>query len=256
MRDAGGQGAGESPVSWSIDDAGVAILLLSDAENCNALSETLAGGLRDALQVLAGREDVRTVVLAGLPEWFSAGASQDVLVALAEQRIVPGDIDLPRAILDFPVPTIAAMEGHAIGGGLALGVCTDIVLIARESRYGCTFMNMGFTPGMGTTRLLEHVMAPARAHEMLYTGQTFRGAELIGTSSFNYVLPRTDVLPKALDLAARIAEKPRCALVELKQALSRTRKRIYEAAFEQEIAMHRVSFDQPDIAAMIRAWSW
>jgi polyketide biosynthesis enoyl-CoA hydratase PksI len=144
------------------------------------------------------------------------------------------------------------MEGHAIGGGLALGVCADIVLISRENSYGCTFMNMGFTPGMGTTRMLEHVMGPAIANELMFTGKCFKGAEFVGRSSFNYILPRSEVYPKALDLASRIAEKPRFALTTLKQNIAQSRKFIYERAFEQEAEMHRLTFAQPDIADLIR----
>ena len=55
----------------------------------------------------------------------------------------------------------AAGEPIKIGGGFALGLCADVILLARESRYGCTFMNLGFTPGMGTTSLLEHVLSTA-----------------------------------------------------------------------------------------------
>jgi polyketide biosynthesis enoyl-CoA hydratase PksI len=110
---------------------------------------------------------------------------------LVRGRVAPSDILLPRAILDLPVPVIAAMEGHVIGGGFALGLCVDLVLIAPESRNGYSFINMGFTPGMGTTmgttRLLEHVITPAIAHEMLFTGQAFKGTHFEGRSGFNYM---------------------------------------------------------------------
>ena len=148
------------------------------------------------------------------------------------------------------------MEGHAIGGGLAVGICADIVLISREASYGCTFMNMGFTPGMGTTRLLEHVVGQAIANELLFTGKCFKGAEFEGRSSFNYILPRAAIFPKAIDLASRIAEKPRFALMTLKRNLVEARKLIYERAFQQEAEMHRQTFSQPDIAELIRKQLW
>ena len=75
------------------------------------------------------------------------------------------------------------------------------MLIARESRYGFSFMNMGFTPGMGTTAMCEHVLSPAVAHELMYSGEMRRGAELAG-SGINYVLPRVEVDARAFDVAA------------------------------------------------------
>jgi polyketide biosynthesis enoyl-CoA hydratase PksI len=239
-------------VSLTVDREGIAVICMRDEKRMNAISEEMAFALQRVLGEAGVREDVKVAVIAGLPEYFSTGASPEVLAKLAAKQIVPADITLPRSILGISIPTIAAMEGHAIGGGLALGICADIVLISRESRYGCTFMNMGFTPGMGTTRLLEHVMGTAIANELLFTGKCFTGAELEGRSAFNYILPRVEVYSKALDLASRIAEKPRLALTALKQNLSQSRKRIYELAFEQEAEMHRLTFAQPEIADLIR----
>jgi polyketide biosynthesis enoyl-CoA hydratase PksI len=146
---------------------------------------------------------------------------------------------------------IAAMGGHATGGGLALGFCADVVIIARESRYGCSFMNMGLTPGMGTTRLLEHCLSPAIARELLFTGEFRRGSAFKEGCGFNYVLPKAQVLPKAMDVAARMAEKPRKALETLKLGLAQHRRQIFEEAFALETAMHRATLAQPEIRRMI-----
>src|ERR1051325_9999850 len=134
-----------------IDPCGIAVIRMQDAPRRNALSVQMVEALREALASAGQDERVRAVVLAGLPDYFSTGASEDILLDIVERRLSPADLTLPLWMLDVPVPTIAAMEGHAVGGGLALGVCADIVLMANESRYGCTFMKMGFTPGMGTT---------------------------------------------------------------------------------------------------------
>ena len=207
--------------------------------------------LLDALHRVTRWDALKVLVLAGLPEVFSSGASRDVLESLVDGRVSPSDLLLTKALLDVPVPTIAAMEGHALGGGLALGVSADLVLIARESRYGCPFMNMGFTPGMGLTRLLEHVLSPAIAHEMMFTGEAHKGSHFIGCSGFNYILPRDEIRAKAFQLADSIAEKPRVALVALKHTLSVRKRQAFEAAHASEAIMHQVSFAQPDIRQRI-----
>ena len=238
-------------VGCAIDATGIAALSLDDAAGQNAMSKSLVTQLTERLHEVSAMSHVKVVLLTGLPEVFCSGASRDVLEDLVRGQVAPSDILLPRAVLDVPVPTIAAMAGHAIGGGFALGLCADLVLIARESRYGCSFMNMGFTPGMGMTRLLEHVLAPALAHEMLFTGQALKGAHFEGRSGFNYILPRSQVLPKAYELAELIAEKPRVAVEALKRALSVGRRQVFEATRTVETLMHQVCFAQTDISRLI-----
>jgi polyketide biosynthesis enoyl-CoA hydratase PksI len=238
-------------VRLEVDDRGIATVAMGDAAGRNAMSEAFVRELSDALAALAACAEARVAVLLGLPDVFSSGASGETLQAILDGKLAPADIVLPRAVLEVPVPVIAAMEGHAVGGGLALGLCADIVLIARESSYGCNFMSLGFTPGMGTTRLLEHVLSPAMAHEIMYTGQFFHGAHFEGRSGFNYILPRAQVRPKAMDLAARIAEKPRTALETLKRALSVDKRRAFEAARATEATMHAITFAGPEVRRLI-----
>ena len=237
--------------SLNVTPEGVAILRMQDEQGRNALSEGMVHALEALLDAVANRDDVKVMIVAGLPEYFSSGASREVLLKLSESKIEPGDLLLPRRFLSIPIPTIAAMEGHALGGGLALGICCDIVMIARESRYGCPFMNFGFTPGMGTTRLLEHVVSPAIAHEMLFTGRSFKGSHFEGRSAFNDIGPRADLWRKAMDSAERIAEKPRSALVLLKEHLASARIRVYEEALRAEAAMHRKTFTEGDVVRRI-----
>lgn len=238
-------------VRLDVDDRGIATVVMDDGPGRNAMSEAFVRELSETLRALAACAEARVAVLLGRPDVFSAGASREMLEAILDGKLTPSDILLPRAVLDVPVPVIAAMEGHAVGGGLALGLCADIILIARESNYGCNFMSLGFTPGMGTTRLLEHVLSPAIAHEMMYTGQVFRGRHFEGRSGFNYILPRAQVRPQALELAARIAEKPRPAVEALKRVLSADKRQAVEAARTAEAMMHAITFTGPEVRRLI-----
>ena len=229
----------------------VGVVKIADEAGRNALDEALVHELLARLDEAGKRTDIHVIVLAGLPDVFCAGASREMLNSILTGRIAPTDILLSKAVLDLPVPVVAAMEGHAIGGGLALGLCADLIVIARESRYGASFMNMGFTPGMGITRLLEHVLSPAMAREILFTGEARKGATFVGGAGFNYILPRREVLAKAMDLAARIAEKPRGALTLLKRTLSLPRREAFESTRTLESLMHELSFAQADAAKLI-----
>src|SRR6516165_2219932 len=237
--------------SLSINAEGIAVLRMCDEKTGNALSEAMVHRLEALFTDIANHDEIKVVILAGLPDYFCSGASRDVLLKLAENQIEPHELTLPRHFLRISVPTIAAMEGHAIGGGLALGICCDIVLVARESSYSCPFMNYGFTPGMGTTRLLEHVVSPAIAHEMLFTGRPFKGAHFEHRGGFNHVVPRSELWKRTMDIAERIAEKPRAALVLLKANLIAGRRKIYEGAFQAETEMHQKTFYEPSVIARI-----
>ncbi|MBY0496954.1 MAG: enoyl-CoA hydratase/isomerase family protein [Cyanobacteria bacterium] len=219
---------------------GTARLVLADPASANALGETMVHALTAAFDAIDRDPEVRVVVMSGEGETFSSGAPRELLLRLAAGELRPADIVLPRLLLDCSVPVVAAMAGHATGGGFALGLAADIVLIAEDSRYGFTFMNLGFTPGMGTTMLCEHVLSAAVAHELLYTGELRRGRRFAG-SGINHVLPRRQVEIAAMDLAARIAEKPRQAVTALKRTLSLPRRRAFETSVTQESLMHQIT---------------
>lgn len=238
-------------VRVTVDD-GVTEVRLDDPATGNALGEAMVSAIGTAVSDAAAAPQCRVVLLTGAGDTFSSGAPAALLAQFAQGERHPADIRLPRVLLDCPVPVIAAMAGHAVGGGFALGLAADLVCVARESRYGFTFMNMGFTPGMGTTALASHVLTPAVAHELLYSGELRRGDAFSG-AGVNVVAARADVVPRARDLARRIAEKPRHALEALKRTLSLPRRQAFEQALTLESLMHQVTLGAPGAADTIRA---
>jgi polyketide biosynthesis enoyl-CoA hydratase PksI len=225
---------------------------MCDAARKNALSLQMVEELEERMSELGRDESIKTIILAGLDEYFSTGANREVLEHLVSGKSTPRDLLLPRTMLDVPVPVVSAMAGHAIGGGLALGICADVTVIALESRYSASFINFGFTPGLGMTRLLEHLLGSALAHEMLLTGQAFRGSHFERRGGFNYVLPRKDVMTKAREVAAILAEKPRLSLVTLKTSLSSKKRELFESARSTEMLMHHITFSLPDVERLIQ----
>lgn len=239
-------------VSLKRDPEGIAELWLHDAEDRNTFTEAFIEELVARLAELAADSEARVCVVRGLPEVFSGGGSRGILLELAGGHMAANDIILSKLVLDLPIPTIAAAEGHAVGGGLALALCCDLLILARESRYGCSFMNMGFTPGMGTTRLLPDAVGERLAAEMMLGGQMLKGARFDGCPGVNYVLPRAEVHGKAMELARRIAEKPRFALELLKRQLSVRRRQGFEESRTSEAQMHQLCFSRPETAELIR----
>ncbi|HET8659846.1 MAG TPA: polyketide synthase [Micromonosporaceae bacterium] len=232
-------------------EPGVVELALDDAEHENRLSDRLCDELLAALARLAQQPTLKIVILRGRPDVFCAGATMDALQRVLSGRLHVKDLLLSRPMLDFPVPIVGALEGHAVGGGLVLALCCDLVVAAREKRYSMNFARMGFTPAMGTTALLPAAVGSGIAAEMTLTAKYYRGHEIGGMHLFNYVVPADQVFDMALGLARRMAEKPRHVLQLCKESLATPRRQLLQEAMSREHLMHRVCFSQPEVAEII-----
>lgn len=239
-------------IDVSIDENGIAFFHMNDEKGQNIFSDEFIGYFLESLEEVENRMDPKVMVLHGLHDVFCGGAEKKTLLDLCDGKIVVKDLILSERLLNTAFPVIAAVEGHAMGGGLVLALCCDMVVAARESRYGAVFMNMGFTPGMGCTTLLPELVGPYIANEMMYSGKRFKGSELEkkGTN-INYFLPKQEVLKKAGDIALQISEKNLKSLQLLKYALSAKKKKLLVEARLQEDMMHEISFKLPETRAKI-----
>jgi len=129
----------------------IAVIEMADREGRNTFTRALVAGLGVALQRVAADKAIKVVVIHGYDSIFCAGGTQEELLTLAQHKVTFDAHDFYRALLDCPVPVIAAMQGHALGGGLVFGLYADLVVMAQEAIYSANFMKYGFTPGMGST---------------------------------------------------------------------------------------------------------
>ena len=240
-------------VSLNVRPDGIAEVTMEDVARKNIFSEELIDGLVQAIDELEATHKPPVMILKGLTDVFSGGGEKQTLLDLSEGKLAVKDLLVSERLVNTSFPVIAAMEGHAVGGGLIMAACCDIVLAAKESRYGAVFMNMGFTPGMGCTTLLQEMFGPFIASEMMYTGKRFKGRELVEKhTNINYVLPKSEILPKALDIALQIAEKNVKSVYLLKFALSARKKKLLIDARLQEDYMHQISFAFPETKETIK----
>jgi enoyl-CoA hydratase/carnithine racemase len=239
--------------AMSLRAAGDGILSLRVASDAAPYIEAdFRDGFAAAVAALKQDKTARVVLLEGGERYFCAGASRDSLLRKDAAVEVPRyAAELPLLVLDVPVPTIAVMAGHAIGGGFALGLLCDLPLLAAESLYGMNFMALGFTPGMGSTLLLEEAFGARLARELLFTGRLMKGREISEATGFPAVAPRADLRRRALDLAAEVAGAPREALVELKTMLAERRRAPLQRALESERRSHETIFARGDTARRI-----
>lgn len=230
-----------------VDSSGIARLKMNDQERKNVFAEDFIHELIENMDALEENEKVKVLVLSGLKEVFSAGAEKQNLLDLCDGKVLVKDLVISEKLINAPFPVIAAVEGHAVGGGLVMAACCDMVVAARESRYGAVFMSLGFTPGMGCTTLLSGLVGPFIASEMMFTAKTYKGSELEKkTTNINYILPKEEVMKKAEDLALMISEKNVKSIRLLKYTLSAPKKKLLIEARLQEDLMHRLSFAYPE----------
>ena len=229
----------------------VAVLAMEDRAGSNTFTLALVTSLFERFAEIAADPEVKVVVIHGYDSVFCAGGTLGELLEIADGTRSFDDKGFYRLLLDCPVPVIAAMQGHAMGGGFVFGLYADIVLLARESLYGTNFMKYGFTPGMGATLVVPHKLGPALAAEMLFTARAYHGGRLAERGVPFPVLPRAEVVEHALALAMDLADKPRLALTLLKDRLAaELRARLPETVAEER-RMHEVTMAQPEIRARI-----
>lgn len=229
----------------------VALIVMEDIENRNMFTEELMSGLARAFGIVRQQEDTRAVVVSGYETVFSAGGTREELLEISAGRLAFTDISLYNLFLDCEVPVIAAMQGHALGGGLVLGSFADVIVLAEESIYSANFMNYGFTPGFGSTYILPRQFGTLLGNEMLYSGRNYFGREIRERGPGIKVAKRSDVLRAALDIAVDIADKPKLSLTLLKSHLTRQLRSELQSAIDNELSMHRLTFSQPEVSMRI-----
>lgn len=202
----------------------IATITLNRPENRNSMTPDVLEGLSGAVAQARGDADVRCVVITGSGKSFCAGA--DFKSRRDDDALPPHERSFAMyshflKVLEVEVPTIAALNGHAIGGGLGLAVVCDLRVANREAKYGANFVRLGLHPGMATTYLLPRLMGLPRATEFLLTGRIVTGEAAAEAGLANYAVAPDEVLPKAYELAREIATAAPLAVRWTKQSIYR-----------------------------------
>ena len=205
-----------------INEQGVGLLRIERPEALNALNEALLKELDEVLTRVDQSEAVKVLVVTGSGRAFVAGA--DILAmsvlepAEAEQFSHLGQRILSK-LAALKQPTIAAINGFALGGGLELALACDLRLASDRAKVGQPEIGLGIIPGFGGTQRLARLLGSAKAKEIMYTGRTFAADEALAMGLVNAVTTTDDLLPEAMALAASIAKHSAPILNNLKKAI-------------------------------------
>lgn len=207
----------------AVSAAGVATVTLQRPDAANARNQAMRDELGALWADLARERDVKVVVLTGAGDrFFSAGMdlkearAPETLRERRDRMRASRDIEL---LAHLPQPTIAAVNGYALGGGLEMALACDLRVIALEAEIGLPEVGHGLIPGGGGTVRLPRLVGPAVAFELLFTGRRVDGATALRLGLCNRAVPRTELEATVAGLAGAIAAHPTHALREVKEAV-------------------------------------
>ena len=209
-------------------DGGVSVLTLQHGK-VNALSSAVLAQLRAEVGV-ARADGARAVVVTGGPKLFAAGADISEFAEDGGQdpfRISPADrvaeigdgfLQALNDLAALPCPTIAAVNGVALGGGCELALACDLRIASDRARFGQPEILLGIIPGGGGTQRLARLVGPSRAKDLVFTGRTVDAAEAAAIGLVDRVV-EGDALEAAMELASTLAAGPASALALAKRAV-------------------------------------
>ncbi|MGH8952384.1 MAG: enoyl-CoA hydratase/isomerase family protein [Acidimicrobiia bacterium] len=207
-------------VELTVDDT-VALVRLNRPP-VNALAEDMALELKEAFSGCADPA-IRSVVVTGQPH-FAAGADikgfQSTFDSGAEERSAWTLQEAIAALEALEKPTIAAVHGYALGGGLELAMGADFRHLAVDARVGQPEMLLGLIPGAGGTQRLTRLVGYQRAKEMVFSGRQVDAEEALDSGLADRVFPTDELLEATMDAAREWASKPTRAIAAAKKALN------------------------------------
>jgi enoyl-CoA hydratase len=242
-----------APVTVAIADH-IAVVTL-DRPPVNAVDRPTMAAIGDAFLALNDDRDVRVAIFTAAGDRaFCAGADLRDLDGDPEGRTPAAQLDPPRiardaqrAITDCAVPVIGAINGPAIGAGLAFAACCDVLLAAEGATFGCTEINVGL---LGASAHLSLLVGRHKARELFFTGELITAEELHRLGAVRAVVPRADLLPAAMALAATLAAKSPIALRLAKEAMNHVEGLPLHEAYriEQAYTARLAGFDDAEEA--------
>jgi amino acid adenylation domain-containing protein len=228
-------------------EGGIALVKMEAKASRNMLTYQLVRSLHKTFLALREQKELKVVVLTGYDNIFCMGGAEEGLRDLADNKGKYTDLPfIYKGLLEFDVPVISAIQGHAFGGGLVFGLYADIVLMAAKATYTANFMKYGFTPGMGATYILGEKLGKPLATEMMFTARLFSGEEIKNRGAS--VIVTTNVLEEALQLARELSTKPKKALELLKQKMAGELLAELHGHVEKEIQMQALTFHTEEVA--------
>jgi enoyl-CoA hydratase len=220
-------------------EVGIATIKLNRPQVLNAMNRQLWIDFQEALEDVKGDPEIKVLIITGEGRAFSTGADlkdskdrtpeqyRDYLVELQEAS---------RKIIRFEKPTIAAINGYALGSGYELALACDIRIAAEEAKIGSPEARVTSSVTGGAMRLVQDLIGPGKAKELLFTAEYIDGKEAERIGLVNRAVPLEKLMETTREMAAKIAENSSFSIKMIKQGLNMARGEVsLEALMDYEI---------------------
>lgn len=231
----------------------VATLTLDNPAERNTLTEPMVNEIVAAMDAIEADEGVGAVVVTGAPPAFCAGANLGNLAVATEESlsvIYEGFLRVARS----PLPTIAAVNGAAVGAGMNMALGCDVRIAARSARFDTRFVQIGIHPGGGHTWMFRRIAGPQAAFAGVVFGEVMNGDEAERVGLVHRCVDDDVLLASAQAMAARAADAPRELIIEVKRTIRDMADVVdHPAAVKRELTPQLWSTRQPFFAERLAA---
>jgi 2-(1,2-epoxy-1,2-dihydrophenyl)acetyl-CoA isomerase len=236
---------------FQLRSGAVATVTLNRPEARNALDIVMRRELAAVLDEVEADKDARVLILTGAGGHFCSGGDVKTMRqkrhTAAEGR---GSVELLNALVlrlvNFPKPTIAMVDGYAVGAGSNLALCCDLIVASDRARFGELFWRIGLVPDGGGTWLLPRVVGLARAKELIFTADVIDAAEAERIGLVNRVVPSADLARATHTLAEKIAAGPPGVLKMAKHMVNRAATSDLASALDLEAFSQGIAIASED----------
>lgn len=202
----------------------IARLTINRPKVLNALNQQTIFELRDAVQEVARHSEWRALVVTGSGEKsFIAGADIrefNSLSPAAARDLAEAGQQVTRGFEMLPIPVIAAVNGYCFGGGFEFALACDFILASENAQMGLPEVTLGIIPGWGGTQRLTRLIGPARARQMIYSGERLKAPQALAWGICNAVYPLAELLPQTESLAQKMLANGPFAIAQAKRAIN------------------------------------
>lgn len=242
-------------------DGRVAIFTLNRPESLNAINPQLHTELEDIFADVARDDDVNVVVLTGAGRAFCSGGDVKGMDARQSGDPVRARMPLRYAkrliynMIEVEQPIIAAVNGHAIGLGATLALFCDVIIASENAKFGDPHVKVGLVAGDGGSVIWPLLCGLARAKEYLMTGDLMSATEAERIGLINHVVPLNEVMPKAMELAHRLANGPTKAIRWTKLTCNKRLRDEVNLVLDASLAVETLSMLTEDHKEAARAFT-
>lgn len=223
----------------------------------NIINTRLRAELKECFMEAAEDDGVTTIIVTGAGKAFMAGADINGFPEMvgkprAAYEYVYDAYDVWFLLEDIKKPTIAAINGLALGAGLEMALCCDIRIASEKAKLGLPEVKLGLFPGGGGTQRLPRLIGKARAKELIYLGEPVTAAEALDMGIVNHVVP--DALEAAMEMARKLNKFSSVALRAVKEAIDTETGGSLRAGIELEARLFQDVFMHEDVGEGVRAF--